>query len=76
MSDLTKLTDENTDRILDLVEELQPVAAQRVREELGRRHGIHADLEQVTRYMEWLRSGFPRKLSHAGPDLWIMVDLS
>jgi len=25
--------------------------------------------------MEFLRSGFPRKLAHAGPGRWNMVDL-
>lgn len=76
MGDLTKLTEENSNRILDLVAELQPVTAQRVRQELASRHGLDADLDQVVRYLEWLRSGFPRKLSHAGSDMWIMVDLS
>jgi len=76
MGDLNILSDENTKKIMDIVEELQPVTAQRVREELARRHGIAADLEQVVRYMEWLRSGFPRKLAHAGPDGWIVVDLA
>jgi transposase len=76
MSDLTKLNEENSNRILDIVAALQPVTAQRVLEELARQHGVEAELGQVVRYMEWLRSGFPRKLSHAGPDLWLMVDLS
>lgn len=75
MDDLSKLTDENNRRILDIVEALQPVTAQRVQEEMERRHGVRASLEQVTRYMEFLRSNFPRKLAHAGPELWIVVDL-
>ena len=76
MSDLTKLTEENSNRILDLVGELGQCTAQQVQEELARRHGLQAPIEQVVRYMEFLRSGFPRKLAHAGPDRWIMVDLS
>jgi len=75
MSDLSRLSDENSNRIFAIVEELQPVSAQRVREELERRHAMAAPLEQVVRYMEFLRSGFPRKLAHAGPELWIVVDL-
>jgi hypothetical protein len=75
MGDLTRLSDENSKRILDIVEALQPVTAQRVQEELERRHGLRAPLDQVTRYMEFLRSNFPRKLAHAGPELWILVDL-
>jgi transposase len=75
MSDLSKLTEEQSNRILDIVAELQPVTAARVQQELATRHGIQADLEQVIKYMEWLRSGFPRKLAHAGPDLWTVVDL-
>ena len=43
--------------------------------ELARRHGVEAPIEQVVRYMEFLRSGFPRKLAHAGPGRWNMVDL-
>jgi len=75
MPDLGKLTQDNTDIIMAIVEELQPVTAKQVQEELARRHGIQEDLDRVVRYMEWLRSGFPRKLAHAGPDAWIVVDL-
>ncbi len=75
MDDLTKLCDENSDRIMAIVEELQPVTARQVREELACRYGLEAELEQVVRYMEWLRSGFPRKLAHAGPDAWVVIDL-
>ncbi|MBI3922116.1 MAG: hypothetical protein HY318_11915 [Armatimonadetes bacterium] len=75
MGDLSKLTSENSERILDIVAELQPVDASRVQSELSSRHGVTADLEQVIKYMEWLRSSFPRKLAHAGPSLWNVVDL-
>ena len=75
VSDLTKLTPENSNRILDIVGELELCTAQQVRDELTTRHGLEAPLEQVERYMEFLRSGFPRKLAHAGPGRWIMVDL-
>lgn len=75
MSDLTRLTQENSDRILDIVGELELCSAEQVQEELARRHGLEAPVEQVERYMEFLRSGFPRKLAHAGPGRWIMVDL-
>ena len=76
MADLTKLCDDNSTKVMDIVEELQPVTAQHVQEELARRHGIEADLDQVVRYMEYLRSSFPRKLAHAGPDAWIVIDLA
>ena len=75
MDDLSKLSEENSDRIMTIVEELQPVTAREVREELARRYGLEVELEQLVRYMEWLRSGFPRKLVHAGPDAWGVVDL-
>jgi len=75
MADLTRLTQETSDRILDIVGELAPSTAAQVQEELARRHGLEAPLEQVVRYMEFLRSGFPRKLAHAGPERWNMVDL-
>ena len=76
MPDLSKLTEENSNMVLDLVGELGNCTAQEVQEELVRRYGVEAPLEQVVRYMEFLRSGFPRKLAHAGPERWIMVDLS
>lgn len=75
MSDLTKLTQENSDRILDIVGDLGQPTVPEVQAELARRHAIEAPVEQVERYMEFLRSGFPRKLAHAGPGRWIMVDL-
>ena len=75
MSDLAKLTRENSDRILDIVGELPNCTADDVRVQLSERHDLEAPLEQVKRYMEYLRSGFPRKLAHAGPERWIMVDL-
>lgn len=76
MADLSRLTAENSNRILDIVADLgRPTAAQ-VQAELAARHGLEAPLEQVVRYMEFLRSGFPRKLAHAGPEHWIVVDLS
>ena len=76
MGDLSKLCDENSKKVMDIVEELQPVTAKRVHEELARRHGIEANLDQVVRYMEYLRSSFPRKLAHAGPDAWVVIDLA
>lgn len=76
MGDLTKLTQENSDRILDVVTGLASCTAEQVQGELVRRHGLEATVEQVERYMEFLRSGFPRKLAHAGPGRWIAVDLS
>lgn len=76
MGDLSKLTEENSERILDVVTELANCTAEQVQGELSRRHGIEATLEQVEHYMEFLRSGFPRKLAHAGLGRWIAVDLS
>lgn len=75
MSDLTRLTQENSDRILNIVADLELCSAEQVQEQLAERHGLQAPLEQLERYMEFLRSGFPRKLAHAGPGRWIMVDL-
>jgi len=75
MDDLKKPSDDRTREIMAIVEELQPVTADRVQEELARRHGLEVDRAQLVRYMEWLRSGFPRKLAHAGPDAWALIDL-
>ena len=76
MADLSNPTDENTAAIMAVVEELQPVSAQRVQEELARRLGEEVALDQLVHYLEWLRSGFPRKLAHAGPDAWVLIDLA
>ena len=75
MADLTRLSQETSDCILDIVGELQPCTAEQVREALAQRHDLAAPVAQVERYMEFLRSGFPRKLAHAGPGRWSMVDL-
>jgi len=75
MSDLTKLTQESSDRILDIVGDLGNCTTEQVQEQLRLRHDLDAPIEQVERYMEFLRSGFPRKLAHAGPGRWNMVDL-
>lgn len=75
MSDLTRLTRENSEMILDIVADLELCTTQQVRDELAARHGLDAPVEQVERYMEFLRSGFPRKLAHAGPGRWNLVDL-
>jgi len=76
MADLTKLTEENSSRIFEIVAALQPCTAKQVQEELARRHDLQAPLEQVVHYMEFLRSSFPRKLAHAGPDHWVVIDLA
>ncbi|MBP8952671.1 MAG: hypothetical protein KBI47_09810 [Armatimonadetes bacterium] len=75
MADLTRLTRENSDMILDIVADLELCTSEQVRDELRTRHNIDAPVEQVERYMEFLRSGFPRKLAHAGPGRWNLVDL-
>lgn len=76
MADLTKLTQENSDRILDIVGDKPNCTVAEVQAELLARHDLDAPVAQVERYMEFLRSGFPRKLAHAGPGRWIMVDLA
>lgn len=75
MADLTRLSRETSDMILDIVADLELCTSEQVRDELRTRHNIDAPVEQVERYMEFLRSGFPRKLAHAGPGRWNMVDL-
>ena len=75
MSDLSRLTHQQSDWIFDIVAAFQPVDAAREQQELAERHGVTADLPQVVKYMEWLRSSFPRKLAHAGPERWTVVDL-
>ena len=76
MDDLSKLSDESSTKIMDIVEELQPAMPGQVQAELARRHGVDVELDPLVRYMEWLRSGFPRKLAHAGPDAWVVIDLA
>ena len=74
--DLDRLSPEASNAIFDIVADLQPCTADKVRDELSARHGLEAPSERVVHYMEFLRSGFPRKLAHAGPDRWILVDLT
>jgi len=74
--DLSRLSDEASRKIMDIVQDLQPATADQVRAELARRHGMAVELDPLVRYMEWLRSGFPRKLAHAGPDAWAVIDLA
>jgi len=73
--DLDRLSTEASNAIFEIVAELQPCTAEQVRGELLARHQLDAPLERVVHYMEFLRSGFPRKLAHAGPDRWIVVEL-
>ena len=75
MGDLTKLNKEDSEHILDIVGELGTCTTEDVLRGLSARHGTEAPIEQVQRYMEFLRSGFPRKLVHAGPGRWNLVDL-
>mgnify|MGYP001051201350 CR=1 FL=1 len=75
MVDLSKLSDQTSEMLLDLVQELQPVSAEQVRQALAERTGEPVELAAVVRYLEFLRSGFPRKTAHAGPERWIVVEL-
>ena len=76
MHDLSKLSDETSRKIMDIVEELQPATVDQVQAELARRHDMDVEPDPLVRYMEWLRSSFPRKLAHAGPDAWALIDLT
>lgn len=73
--DLTRPNAHASELILDLVAQMQPCTAADVQRALAQRHYVEAPLDQVTYYMEWLRSGFPRKLAHAGPERWVVVEL-
>lgn len=76
MPDALPLTEENTQRLFDIVAALQPATTRQVQEELARRHGVEVDLAELTRYLEWLRSGFPRRLVHAGLERWAVIELA
>jgi len=76
MLDLTRLSEQTSDLIFAAVAAVQPATAAQVQEELQRRHGAEVPLERLVHYMEFLRSSFPRKLAHAGPDHWVVVDLA
>ena len=75
MSDTLPLNDENTQRLFAIVEALQPVTTRGVQEDLERRHGLQVETAELVRYLEWLRSGFPRRLVHAGPERWAVIEL-
>ena len=76
MPEKLPITDEHTDRIFEIVEERQLATVREVCAEFKARHGAEVAEEAMESYMEWLRSSFPRKLAHAGPDHWIVVDLA
>jgi hypothetical protein len=76
MLDLSRLSQETSDLIFAAVADIQPATAAQVKEELQRRHGGEVALERLVHYMEFLRSAFPKKLAHAGPDNWVVVDLA
>lgn len=61
--------------VLDIVEALQPVAPDIVAKELKKK-GLKLSKGQTLEMMEALRSGYPRKLSHAGPERFAYHDLS
>ena len=61
--------------ILDIVQARQPVSPPEVQKALKRKR-VTLPVSQVADLMERLRSGFPRKLSHAGPERFAYHDLS
>lgn len=61
--------------VLDIVATLQPVGPDRVAKELANK-GMKVSPAEVLEIMEGLRSAFPRKLSHAGPERFAYHDLS
>jgi len=61
--------------VLDIVESLQPVGPDKVCRLLKKKR-VNRTVDQVREVMEQLRSGFPRKLSHAGPEKFAYHDLS
>ncbi len=76
MADLTRLNQATSDLIMDIVGDLGTCTAEQVQAELLRRDGTAAERDELVRYMEFLRSGFPRKLAHAGPGRWVLVVLA
>jgi len=36
---------------------------------------LEVDAAELKRYLEWLRSGFPKRLVHAGLERWSMVEM-
>ncbi|MBI2194263.1 MAG: DegT/DnrJ/EryC1/StrS family aminotransferase [Planctomycetes bacterium] len=61
--------------VLDIVQALQPVGPDPVARELARK-GIEKSPSDVREIMESLRSGFPRKLSYAGPERFAYHDFT
>ncbi|MDP6111797.1 MAG: DegT/DnrJ/EryC1/StrS family aminotransferase [Planctomycetota bacterium] len=61
--------------VLDIVQSLQPVGPASVTKELAKK-GTELSSAAVLEAMEALRSGFPRKLSHAGPERFAYHDLT
>jgi len=54
---------------------MQPVTAREVCEALRQTYDVRMSEEEAEEHMERLRSDFPTKLAHAGPDRYHIVDL-
>jgi len=54
---------------------MQPVTAAEVCKALRETYCIQIPEEEVYEHMERLRSNFPIKLAHAGPDRYCIIDL-
>lgn len=75
MSDALPLSEENTSRLFALVEALQPATTRQVQEALAEQYGLQVEAEELKRYLEWLRSGFPKRLVHVGLERWSVVEM-
>lgn len=54
---------------------MQPVTAKEVCMALRETHGIQMSEEEMHEHLERLRSSFPTRLVHAGPDRYHVIDL-
>lgn len=68
-------TREIKDEIFEVVRKMQPVTAKEVCMVLRETHGIQMSEEEMYEHLERLRSSFPTRLVHAGPDRYHLIDL-
>jgi len=72
---LTYKTLEIKDKVFEVVRKMQPVTANEVCKALRKTYGLRMAEEEMHEHLERLRSSFPTRLVHAGPDRYYVIDL-
>ena len=68
-------TPELRDALFAIVQQMQPCTLREVVALLAQDHGIQMEPEQVRAVLEEMRTCYPRRTIHAGPDRWGALEL-